>query len=204
MATKRIEKKKAVKLALSESQLVGAYFDWLCSEVGGSGIGENDSYFFLMKELFEIEYIVFIGNDRNRAEDGKRLREDFKLEIRLHDEYKGVNWEAIEGPCKVLEMMVGLAKRMDFLCSAAEEQGINIAKCFWEMIENCGLDVASDSVWISDSWIEKCRIMVDDILCGRGDFGFFGDPKAVGVDSFGVKKELWYQMNDYLLSKGRY
>ncbi len=209
MATKRLEKKVAKRVAesgltLTNEQLVGAYFDWLCSEIGAGEMGGDDTYFFLLKELYEIEFFAVIPNDGNRGGDGKALRAVFRAENEKQLEYRGVDWGVLEGPCRVLEMMIGLCKRMDFNSTKAEEQGTDVGCWFWQMIENLGLDVASDSRWILDSWVEKCRYRVDEALVGSGEFGFFGSPKEIGQTFMGEKKELWYQMNDYLLMKGAF
>lgn len=91
------------------------YFNWLCDKVSG---GEN--YYFLLKRLFKREFYSIVPNDDNRALDGLELRHQY------NDETNNLDWATnivdgkisdanIDGPCTILEMMIALARRCEWV-----------------------------------------------------------------------------------------
>jgi hypothetical protein len=54
------------------------YLIWLYEQVGDVKVrSRNRTYWDLFRQLYSIEFIWFIPNDDNRAEDGEDLREQF-------------------------------------------------------------------------------------------------------------------------------
>ncbi len=101
------------------------YYKWLVSLVCDD---QYDSRYY-SKLLFDLDGYEFrwsIDLDENRAADGISLRGTFE---RAHYNYPR------EGPCSVLEMMVGLACRIER--EYLEDGGAN--EFFWGMIKSLGL-----------------------------------------------------------------
>jgi hypothetical protein len=91
-----------------EDRINDEYFEWLCEIIDSKRYSRQVSYRKLLAHLHLIEFIWFIPNDDNRADDGIQLRRRFSLQrddIRLQ--------RYLNGPCSVLEMMVGLALRCE-------------------------------------------------------------------------------------------
>ena len=95
-----------------------SYYQWLISQVCDD-IYDSRYYSKLLYDLDNTEFTWTVELDANRAADGISLRGD----------------DAREGPCSVLEMMVGLSLRIgrEYL----EEGGSN--EFFWGMIKSLGL-----------------------------------------------------------------
>ena len=64
---------------------------------------ESKRYTLLLEHLWRKEYYSILPNDQNRAKDGAFLRR----EVDYGDEYDF-------GPCRVLEMLIALSRRMAF------------------------------------------------------------------------------------------
>jgi hypothetical protein len=82
------------------------YFQWLCEIVRVNN--NNTSYWILLRELHSREFIWTVANDDNRAKDGCDLRDEYIHYKRYED------CRCLDGPCSVLEMLIALARRIDF------------------------------------------------------------------------------------------
>lgn len=166
------------------------YFQWLCSLVM---IDEPDhSYWILAKIMHRTEFFWTVPNDDNRAEDGKRLRAIYAEETGLSDVCY------LEGPCSILEMLIGLAIRIEDTLSDPEI-GNRTVNWFWEMIENLGIDKYDDEHYADlrgDIHIEKTlTIMLERTYQRSGKGGLFPLKRAKKDQR---KVEIWYQMMIYL------
>jgi len=112
----------------TDEEIRHAYFLWLTNLVGIHGRGKRE----LCTLLHEKEFIWFVPNDDNRAQDGMKLREDFA------DEVLDKDCPCLDGPCTVLEMLVALSKRMIF------EVGGRPSEWFWTMVRNLRLEPYSE------------------------------------------------------------
>lgn len=168
------------------------YFRWLYAQVGSVKLkNPSRTHWSLLKLLHMKEFVWIIPNDDNRLEDGRDLRDEFVYEIRHMD----VEPEWMSLGCSMLEMLIGLARRLWF-----EDDHFQIDEWFWHLMENLGLSGFSDR----GGWDEQD---VEDILNaviwriyepdGRG--GLF-PLKNAQEDQREV--ELWYQMSEYLLENG--
>lgn len=172
-----------------------AYFRWLCSKVYYSEL--SDTHCRLMEALFDTEYYGIIGNDDNRGEDGKKLRDQF-YETFLRD-----GSIVMDGPCRFLEMLVALAEDMEYLLlDSCDDLGVDAI--FWEIVDNLGLtaytDIRFDRV-NGTAVVEETlrRVMDRDILPdGRGGMFPLREPTR---DQRGI--EFWAQAQDYLLENYR-
>lgn len=174
------------------------YFQWLCDLVNVDR--EEDSYWILAKELHRIDFYSLIPHDENRASDGLELRDEYLREINYP------KYVRIDGPCTVLEMLIGLARRMDFETSDPYDLDDDFcdrtAHWFWVMIDNLGLSDLSDGNYADYDGEEYVDRVVDKLLERRyswdGEGGLFPLEKNCG-DQRNV--EIWYQMNAYLMEK---
>lgn len=166
------------------------YFDWLYDQVGSdSHTSPRGTYMKMLEQLFFKEFVWFIPNDDNRAEDGKELRREF-LELNEHLPWDE-NWVNIG--CSMLELFVGLSRRLAFEADGEPRDW------FWSLIFNVGLEKYNDQR-MSRRSLKDIDDILDRIIFrtyeadGRG--GLF-PLKGAHVDQRGV--ELWYQLSAYLL-----
>ena len=169
------------------------YFNWLCDLVHIDQV--NRSYYILAKDLYNKEFVAYVDHDENRAYDGMELRDEC-LEELGYPKYTN-----IDRPCSVLEMLISLARRMDFETSDVYEDDSNdrTTYWFWEMIDNLGLIKFDD-----ESYIDlEGQIFVDSIIDTfvrrkykpNGEGGLF-PLRHSKEDQRDV--EIWYQMYMYL------
>lgn len=178
---------REIKNAVKQQQ--AKYYQWLCDLVKVNQ--EDKSYWILFKDLHRKEFYWTVPNDDNRGIDGKLLREKFMVE---ED-----SLIPIDGPCSMLEMIIGLALRMEDTMADPDE-GDRTVQWFWEMLDNAGLSKFTD-----DAYYDLFgQVYVDEILdkiLGRtykrnGKGGLF----PLEMPSKNQRKvELWYQMSAYLL-----
>ena len=179
------------------------YFEWLKDLVGADQ--QIRSYDILLLVLHHKQFRSYVDHDENRAFDGLELRDEFLEESRIgHCDWNGVDPDL---PCSVLEMMIALARRMDFETSDPYEDelsGLNdkTAYWFWEMIENLGLTEVDDDAY-SEKWAKAYVDSVIDALVERrytysGEGGLFplDYPEEDQRDI-----EIWYQMSAYLAER---
>lgn len=166
------------------------YFNWLCDIVDANN--SDHSFVNLMGVLFDIPFEGFVGNDINREDDGKYLRNEFA------DSHDYLSYAPIEGPCSVLEMMIGVATRMENLLWDPD-YGDRTAQWFWLMIKNLGLEDFDDARWNGNGSL-ICAEQTIDILVNReydrdGTGGLFPLKKPRRDQR---KVEIWYQMSAYI------
>lgn len=169
------------------------YSDWLYDQVFPSRVkNPMQNYRGLAHILFTKEFVWLVPNDDNRVEDGKALRYEF-----LDDEELAVPREEdywLDLGCSVLEVLVGLARRLEFL------SGKDTHYWFVEMIGNLGLKEYHDAA--PDIPEHEIIQILDDLIwrqyshTGRGGLFPLRHPER---DQREV--EIWYQLNAYLLER---
>ena len=173
------------------------YFRWLCDLVDIEQ--EDRSYSILARDLFRKEFVALVKHDENRASDGLELREEYLREINYP------KYVEIEGECSVLEMLIALARRIDFETSDPYDLNNTVDRTsywFWEMIDNLGLIEFSDDCYVEYDGSFMVDAIVDRWLDREyswdGNGGIF-PLKYTNEDQRDV--EIWYQMNMYLNEK---
>lgn len=170
--------------------MMNRYFTFLCDIV------KNDSeYNMLLRRLHHHEFYSFIPHDDNRASDGLKLREIFFDTEGGHMASSSLP----DGPCTVLEMLIGLSFRME-IDLAVGENAKTVSECFWELIENLKLLWAHDDAYFEEGAVEEIDSMIRDFLDRRYDADGTGGLfplKNTKKDQRIV--EIWYQMAEYLL-----
>ena len=169
------------------SELDELYLEWLSKLV----CSKERRYDGLLRQLFHKEFVWIIANDDNRAEDGKEIRREF-----LAAEDLGGNSDFLEIGCSVLELLIGLARRLVF-----EAEG-ELCDWFWRMIKNLGLHKYTDNSSYSADRVDD---ILDRLIWRTYEENGWGGLFPLihpDVDQRGV--ELWYQKDAYLLENGAY
>lgn len=169
-----------------------AYFKWLYSQIG-SPRSRNTArtHWAFARQLYKKEFLWFVPNDDNRAEDGRDLRHEF---ISVTGTDPSDEWMSLG--CSMLEMLIALSRHLAFLANG------DSLSWFWEMVENLNIPMS----WVSDAhYNEEISDTVDAALDrvifrtyeGNGEGGLFPlqNPKE---DQRGI--ELWYQLNAYVIA----
>lgn len=179
-------------------QVQHTYQEWLESLVGTEWYGLP--YTLLLERLFRTEYFWTVPNDENRAADGLALREEF---VEYFPHFFGD--EALVGPPCVMEVLVALARRVDFEVASLEDSGMKVVPIFWKMLENLKLLGFHDERF---SWWEIAKI--DEILMGWMENSIFKvEGRVVWFSPFWnenpdfdpQKTEIWAQMHRFLTKK---
>lgn len=146
----------------------------------------------MLKVLFKTDFYILIGNDANRAVDGVELRYEYSEE-----ENPRVPID-ISKPCSLLEMLIALARRMDYELSTDDYD--RTPYYFWQMIRNLGLIDCDDDTYgtvrgTGDKIKDTIKRLLDRDYHYSGEGGLF-PLKYPNRDQRDV--EIWYQMHAYL------
>lgn len=151
------------------------------------------SYALLFKHLHQREFIFPLPMDDARAMDGIELRDRFARE-------KGFSYEEIEdildGPCSVLEMLVGLALRMEISLTSDPDEGDRTGLWFWGMLTTMKLASQTDDRYDPEYVNNRIDIMLYREYRPNGEGGLF-ELEYADRDMRDV--EIWYQMNYFLI-----
>lgn len=168
------------------------YFEWLYSQVCSvKRKNPARTYWKLFKILFTKEFVWFVPNDDNRVEDGKELRWDFLRSKKMEPDDIDKDW--LQMGCSMLELFVGLSRRLAFETSADPEEW------FWELLDNLDLRKYNDSVHIPRNEVEDTLDRVIWRTYRRNGHGGLFPLQRTKYDQRDV--ELWYQLNAYLLER---
>lgn len=180
-------------------KVIPTYFEWLKNTVDPFvGRGTHECFF---NALHSMAYVPIMELDRNREMDGLGLRDVY---IRGYGIDSSDSDLVVDSPCSVLEFLVSLANKMDYIYSPTETR--HLSALFWEIMGNIGLDYSSTT----DSDAQKDPSMFHDRIQsaidmvqnrtyqpdGTGNLFPLKNPKE---DQRNV--EVWYQMNQYLIEK---
>lgn len=168
------------------------YFNWLYQQVEGRG---NTSLEEFISDLDSIYFKCLVPNDDNRAIDGLQLRTRY---LDYMDAESVEAEEYLSGPCTVLEMLIALAERMDFILYDYKK-GPRAPAWFWLFINNLKLQkyYSEDKDAGRKKKLNKMIIkkFVDRDYQSSGVGGIFplDDPERDQRDV-----EIWYQMMKYI------
>lgn len=180
-------------------KVIPTYFEWLKNTVDPFvGRGTHDRFFNI---LHSMAYVPIIDLDRNREVDGIELRDVY---LRGYGVTPSESDLVVDSPCSVLEFLVALAHRMDYIYSPSERR--YLAELFWEILSNIGLnyqtttdnDVEMDPQAFYDR-VQSAIDMVQDRTYEPDGIGNLFPLKNPKEDQRNV--EIWYQMNQYLIEK---
>lgn len=166
-----------------------SYFDWLVYYIS-PGRFQREQYTKLLLALYSTEFFWVLSRDKNRAEDGLELRNQFERETGEEVD--------IYGPCNCLELFVALAIRCENELMYDPDLGDRTDQWFWMFLDNLGL-LAFDNYEFDESEI-------DDILYRFMARDYDKNGKYCAFPSMNYltklkRTELAYQMNYYMKEK---
>jgi hypothetical protein len=161
------------------------YLEWLHDQVFVR-TQRGATYWKLLRQMHQTEFLWFVPNDENRAEDGKDLRREW---IEQSGFTPPGSW--MELGCSFLEMLVALARRMEFEADETPQHW------FWHLLENLEFESYHDGSGYSRNYVtRRMRVVIDRRYDMMGNGGLF-PLRNPSKDQ--RKVELWYQMSEYLL-----
>lgn len=170
----------------------GLYFIWLKSQI--EYFDDAGNHDFLLKRLYNKEYYALMDRDQNRLDDGLALRDEY------YNYFSTDDGMVIDTPCSVLEFLVALARRMNYIYARVDEDCTE--DMFWLMLENIDLSEMEDEVYFDfggDVFVdEKIDMVLDRAYDDAGNGNIF-PLKNPRTNQRNV--EIWYQMNQYLNEK---
>ena len=150
-------------------------------------------YTLLFKHLNLREFVPPLPMDDARAADGVSLRDRFAQKKGLS--YDEVDY-ALGGPCSVLEMIIGLALRMEDTLMTDPTKGNRTGEWFWSMLTNLKLQGQTDERYDPEYVNERLDIFLNRTYRANGDGGLFTCYKS-NCDM--RETNIWYQMNYWLI-----
>lgn len=170
-----------------------AYLIWL-----GGQVRKGNRYLDLFEVMDSKEFVWVVANDDNRIEDALDLRREFLMDTRFRNTFQFAELasprstaEFIGRPASVLEVLIGLSRRLSFA-----EGGIAEVWA-WKLVENLELHLLRDP--LSPRKRERVDERLDALIFrtyqpnGVGGFFPLGYPEQDQT-----KVEIWYQMSAYL------
>lgn len=200
--------KKSTKRSEDEKVVNSEYFRWLCNRVG-IGNHSGKTYYCLAYILNEKKFYHIIGNDANRIEDAKKLRDEWIAGFELSNGFSGkfgnekssakdVDAYIFDGEISILELLVSLAIRIETDIMMDDEKGDRTAYWFWLMLENLKLHVYSDDSF-SDADMDAIYTILDRLL--ERDYGEYGDGSIFPTPGYAIghkDSEIWRQLTAWL------
>jgi hypothetical protein len=173
---------------LSSSSRAG-YFGWLYSLTGLAPTrSAAGSFTKLLRTLHETPFVVLVHNDENREADGKVLRQEYaELNGASDDIFR------LDEPGSVLEVLLGLARRLDFQAGGGPQFW------FWQLLLNLEIDRYSNDIWsraVEQEVVGTLHVFVHRHYNDDGVGGLFPLRRARQDQR---RVELWYQMSAYLI-----
>lgn len=164
---------------MSRNDEVTAYFNWLKDLVDDGRVFEHD---MLFNVAWDMEYNYSVPSDANRYKDGLDLREEFERETSVVLPNLG--------PCRMLEFLVALSKRIDYILYDYDI-GSQLPYWFWIMMENLGIAYSNDRRQIYAAFI----VMMTRNYDYSGEGGLF---PLINPRNDQRKIEVWYQMHGWI------
>lgn len=163
------------------------YLAWLAEQVEHQSLRRPRAYWSLLQQLYRKEFVWFIPNDDNRAEDGKLLRFEFitgRCPLDVDQDWMSLG-------CSMLELLVGLSRRLSF------DTEMGASDWFWILLRNIGLAECWDSPAYPSHQIDQIlERVIWRTYDPDGVGGLFPLRRPNGDQR---KVELWYQLSAYLL-----
>lgn len=165
------------------------YFEWLKKQVEFLNFPER--YDKLFSILHKREFIWKHPMDRNRGSEALELRN-------LYFEETGKKAPYHPAQATVLELLVSISKRMNFICTQYDEDKTKVI--FWRLIANLGLNDMYDRHYDYLGGDDAANYIIGRFL----DREYDADGTNGGLFPMANARqnqreiELWYQMNQYL------
>jgi hypothetical protein len=172
------------------------YFNWLYDRVCLERDVESAiSYTLVCDRMHGITFKALVPHDENRIADGAELRNDFLIET------EGFQLDQIDvmyPTASVFEVLVGLAKRADFMVDMSEMMW------FTKFLMNLKLDRYTDEYCLTKPTWRVSRILTtfnERTYGADGRGGIFPLRRPLNDQR---RVELWYQMGAYMTENRMY
>lgn len=159
------------------------YFKWICHLVDGR------DYTALLRILYKTEFYAVQPLDENRIIDGVELRNKYSEECDIPKE--AIKRLFKNDKCNVLEMMVGLAIRIENTIMEDSDFGDRTAMWFWIMIKSLNLYYMRNDHVDEELIVKTLETFLKREYKPSGEGGLF-TIKNAQKDLREV--EIWYQM----------
>ena len=167
------------------------YFNYLYALVETNN---NRHFKMLLEQLYCMEFYSLVPNDDNRGVDGEQFRTLF-----IDKEGPSRSLFVPEGPCRVLEMLIGLAYRLEFEMLGGRFERPASA-WFWVLIDNLGLKWCDNEAYLKDITVDQVDVIVLNMLERRynedGNGGLF---PLIDPQKDQRRVEIWYQMSAWVI-----
>jgi hypothetical protein len=167
------------------------YFKWLYAKVADvKEPRETHTWWNLLRQLYTKEFVWIVPNDDNRVEDGRDLRWEFYTEQNIPDSHP--NWSELG--CSMLEMLIGLARRMAFEIDGFPEEW------FWHLLRVLDIAKYNDDMFKRRPCADHIDKVLDRVIWrtynhdGKGGLFPLRNPSEDQT-----KVEIWYQLSAYVL-----
>ena len=168
-------------MQITERTIEKEYYKYLVSFIDG---GKYKRYSKLLDYLYHTDYIWEYEMDENRAGDGLEFRNYFEMDFHVTN-------VRISGPCSMLEMMVGLAYRMERELMDDVAYGDRTSQWFWMMINSLGLGYMNNRNFDADMADEIIDTFEHHEYYPNGKGGLF----TIEDNPYDLRdEEIWTQM----------
>lgn len=164
--------------------LLKEYFEWISSKVDGR------QYRKLLETMFREDFYSLMPLDDNRIIDGFELIYKFAEDRRISRHT--VEREFRNRKCSVLEMMVGLAFRIEETIMEDSDYGDRTSMWFWIMVKSLGLYEMTDNNFDAVTVLTTLDTFLNRGYKSNGEGGLFVI-KDINKDMRDI--DIWYQMN---------
>lgn len=163
------------------------FFEWMYQLIAGKGYSD------CLKVLYDKEFYAIMQLDDNRLMDGCEVRYRFADECNIPRSVIDRQFDRTK--CSVLEMMVGLAIRIEESMMADEDFGDRTSMWFWIMMKSLGLnEMRNDRIRNEFDTLDTIGIIDNFLNRGyksNGEGGLF----TVNDTSKDMRDlDIWYQM----------
>lgn len=173
----------------NEESQMNKYFVFLCDFVGG-----GKSYTLLLQRLFRMEFYSLVPNDDNRGVDGTKIRDLFCDE----EGPQGLSL-CPDGPCSILEMLIGLSIRLEFETAQSKYEKTP-EEWFWILIDNLDLTLFENSTFFHGAEFDDVSDIINRFLERQYNYAGEGGLFPLRRPKNDQRKiEIWYQMSAYML-----
>ena len=178
---------------MTDYEIRSGYFQWLCDLVEAES--QASPYLLLMGDLHRFIFMPLLKRDADRAAEAVNLRDEFLYSEGIPEQYRVY----LDGEATVLEILITLARTMDYETSSISFEPSRVCSYFWELIRNLGLLEFSDDRYYEFGGSNSVNPILGNWVMRQYDYdgtgGVFpilapnGDQRSV---------EIWYQMQTYL------
>lgn len=164
------------------------FFEWMYQLVDGKGYSE------LLELLYEEDFYSVIPLDDNRLIDGCNLRYRFADECNIPSVVIDKLFD--NERCSILEMMIGLAIRIEETIMSDSDFGDRTNMWFWIMIKSLGLyNMTNNVLYNARVQYDKVKVILSKFLerdyKPNGEGGLF----TIHNTNKDLREiEIWYQM----------